>query len=57
MIHYAQEKTGHKKVYNHIILFCKKLFEERLQNDNKKLLQFLKDIPIPSLTGEQKKIC
>ena len=37
--------------------FYKKLFEERLQNDSKKLLELLKDIPIPSLTEEQKKIC
>ena len=29
----------------------------RLQNDSKKLLEFLKDILILSLTGEQKKIC
>ena len=33
------------------------LFEERLENDFKKLLEFLKDIPIPSLREEQNKIC
>ena len=40
-----------------IILSYKKLFEERLQNESKELLEFLKDIPIWSLTEEQKKIC
>ena len=34
-----------------------KLLKERLKSDSKKLLEFLKDIPMPSLTEEQKKIC
>ena len=45
-----------KKINNHIFSFYKKLFEEGLQNDSKKLLEFFKDIPIPSPTEEQK-IC
>ena len=57
MIHDAQEITDHQKINNHIFLFYKKLFEERLQNDSKKLLEILKDIPIPSLTEQQKKSC
>ena len=57
MIHDAQEITDHHKINNHVFLFYKKPFEERLQNDIKKLLEFLKNIPIPSLTEEQKKIC
>ena len=57
MIHDAQEITDHQKINNHIFLFYKKLSEERLQNDSKKLLEILKDIPIPSLTEEQKKSC
>ena len=57
MIHDAHEITDHQKINNHIFSFYKKLFEERLQYDKKKLLQFLKDIPIPSLAEEQKKIC
>ena len=56
MIHDAQEITDHQKINNHLFLFYKRVFEERLQNDSKKLLQFLKDIPSPSLTEEQKKI-
>ena len=57
MIHDAHEITHHQKINNHIFLFYKKLFEERLQYDSKKLLKILKDIPIPLLTGKQKKIC
>ena len=38
-------------------MFYKKLFEERLKDDSKKLLKFLKDIQIPLLTKEQKKTC
>ena len=57
MIHDAQEITDHQKINNHGFSFYKKLFEERLQNDSKKLLKFLKYIPFPSLTEEQKKIC
>ena len=57
VIHDAQEITDHQKINNHIFLFYKKLFEERLQNDSKKLLEILKDIPIPSLTEQQKKSC
>ena len=57
VIHVAQEITDHQKINRHIFFFYKKLFEERLKNDSKKLLKFLKDIPIPSLTKEQKKIC
>ena len=57
VIHDAQEITDHQKINNHIFLFYDKLFEERLQNDSKKLLEILKDIPIPSLTEEQKKRC
>ena len=57
VIHDAQEITDHQKINNHIFLFYEKLFEERLQNDSKKLLEILKDIPIPSLTEEQKKSC
>ena len=52
MIHDAQEKTDHQKINNDVFPFYKKRFEERLQNDSKKLLEFLKDIPIPSLTEE-----
>lgn len=37
--------------------FYKKRFEESLQNNSKKLLENLKDIQIPSLTEEQKKVC
>ena len=37
--------------------FYKKSFEESLQNNSKKLLEFLKDIQIPSLTEKQKKVC
>ena len=36
--------------------FYKKRFEESLQNNSKKLLEFLKDIQIPSLTEKQKKV-
>ena len=57
MIHDAQEITDHKKMNNHIFLFYKKLFEERLQNESKKLLEFLQVISIPSLTEEPKKMC
>ena len=53
VIHDAQEITDHKKVNNHIFSFYKKLFEGRLLSDSKKLLEILKDIPIPSLTGEK----
>ena len=57
VIHYAQEITDNKKIINnHIFSFYKKLFEELLQDDSKELLEFLKDISIPSLTEEQKKI-
>ena len=56
-IHDAHEITDHQKLNNHIFSFYKKLFEERLQYDSKKLLKFLKDIPFPSLTEEQKKNC
>ena len=38
-------------------MFYEKIFEERLQNDSKKLLECLKDIPIQSPTEKQKKIC
>ena len=55
LIHDAQEITDHKIINNHFFSFYKKLSEERLQNVSKKLLEFLKDIPIPSLTGKQKK--
>ena len=51
VIHNAPEVTDLKK----IITFFR--FMRRLQNDSKKLLEFLKDILILSLTGEQKKIC
>ena len=51
----VHEITDHQKINNHVFSFYKKLFEERLQNDSKKLLEFLKHIPIPSLTEEQKK--
>ena len=57
VIHDAQEITDHKKINNHIFLFYKKLFEEKLQNDIKKTFKFLKDILIPSVTVKQKKIC
>ena len=57
VIHDAKEITDDRKINNHIFSFYKKLFEERLQNDSKKLLEFLKDTPVPSLTEEQKKIC
>ena len=57
VIHDAQEITDDRKINNHIFLFYEKLFEERLQNDSKKLLEFLKDTPIPSLTEGQNKIC
>ena len=57
VIHDAQEITDHKKVNNHIFSFYKKRSEERQQNDSKKLLEVLNDIPTSSLTGEQKKIC
>ena len=57
MVHDAQEITDHQKINNHVFSFYKKLFEEKLQDDSKKLLEFLKDIPVPSLTEEQKKIC
>ena len=57
VIHDAQEITDHQKINNHIFSLYKKPFEERLQNHSKKLLEFLKDIPIPSQTEEQKKIC
>ena len=57
VVHDAQEITDHKKINNHIFSFCKKLFEERFQNDSKKLLKFLKDILVPSLTVEQQKDC
>ena len=43
VIHDAQEITDDRKINNHIFLFYEKLFEERLQNDSKKLLEFLKD--------------
>ena len=36
--------------------FYKKRFEESLQNNSKNLLEFLKDIQIPSLTEKQKKV-
>ena len=55
VIHDAQEITGHQKINNPVFSFYKKLLEERLQNYSNKLLQFLKYIPIPSLTEEQKK--
>ena len=55
MILDAQEITGHQKINNHVFSFYKKLFKERLRNDSKKLLECLKDIPIPSMTEEQKK--
>ena len=45
-----------KIINNHIFSFYKNLFEEWLQNGSKDLLEFLKDISIPSLTEEQKKI-
>ena len=57
VIRVTQEITDHQKINRHIFLFYKKLFEERLKNDSKKLLKFLKDIQIPSLTKEQKKTC
>ena len=52
MIHDAQEITDHQKVNNHIFSFYKKHFEEKMQNDSKKLLKFLNNIPIPSLAEE-----
>ena len=52
VIHDAQEITDYQNVNNHIFSFYKKDFEERLQSDSKKLLEFLKDIPFPSLTEE-----
>ena len=45
VIHDAQEKTHCQKINNHIFSFHKKLFEERLQNDSKNLLEFLKRYP------------
>ena len=57
VIHHAQEITDHLKTNNHIFSFYQKFFEERPQNDTKKISEFLKDIPIPLLTEEQKKIC
>ena len=57
VIHDAKQITDDRKINNHIFSFYKKLFEERLQNDSKKFLEFLKDTPVPSLTEEQKKIC
>ena len=52
VIHDAQEITDHQKVNNDIFLFYKKHFEEKMQNDSKKLLKFLNNIPIPSLAEE-----
>ena len=57
VIRVTQEITDHQKINRHLFLFYKKLFEERLKNDSKKLLKFLKDIQIPLLTKEQKKTC
>ena len=57
VIHDAQQITDHQKINSHIFSFYKKLFEGRLQNDSKKLLELLKDIPISSLTEKQKKVC
>ena len=52
VIHDAQEITDSEKINNHIFSFYKNLSEERLQNDSKKLLVLLKNIPMPSLTVE-----
>ena len=57
VIYDDQEVTDHQKINSHIFSFYKKLFEERLQNDSKKLLEFLKNIPVQSFTEQQKKIC
>ena len=50
MIHDVQEASDHQKI-NHIFLFYKKL----LKKDDKMRVKFFKNIPIPSLTEEQKK--
>ena len=44
VIHDAQEITDQQKINNHNFSFYKKLFEEKLHNDSKKFLEFLKDI-------------
>ena len=54
MIHDDQETTGHKKINDRIFSFDKQLFEKRLQNESKKLLEFLKEIPIPPTDRERK---
>ena len=40
VIHDAQEITDHQKINNHVFSFYKKFFDQRLQNDSKKLLEF-----------------
>ena len=55
VINGVQEITDHKKIDNPFFFVLQKTFQRKLQNEIKKLLTFLKDILIPSVTAKQKK--
>ena len=50
----SKDNNGRVYLIKHIFSFCKKVFEERLLNESKNFLVFLKNIPIPSPTGEKR---